>query len=237
MSSQVLKFSQESMREFEGMGWKSISHSKANRFCGTGELYKYQREISTCETLFGGLLFVLSLPLCCCFGQSIPMCERVSKGVEEQEVFCRDEAKSDELVKADYKALGFDPNDKKSMRAFVERQAADDNTPLLSVTVRGFKYLAFYGPVSKFSYVMLIPNGNLDACECHSYCSAITGEAFSASALSDWAEKLCAAWRPDAAIGRIDRIASKTLIGEIEAPSGSAELYACKEQLLVQYDA
>ncbi len=157
-------------------------------------------------------LFTLATCFCCVDNTLGPCCDHLyepfKKGAYVEGGFMVDPEATEELRKKDFQALGYNSFDHESLVALVQSKQFP--------TIKSGKYpqhfyMPFYGPCSKLSYIILIPNGKVENVL---FCCINNAEnkPCNSEEIRLRAEKICAGYKPG--VNKIQTVSSKTLVAQ-----------------------
>ncbi len=183
-----------------------------------GKLIKYQYPISGCERAARLVACVAVTPFSCilttltcgqCQATFIPCLGHLVgvplDGGYLENAFVKDQEQSVELRNQDFQALGYDSSENENIAELVK---SEKFLVFQSEKSREHYYMPFYGPVSNWSYIVVIPNGKLEDLQFHT----VFGNAnkpLSKRGIKIRGETLCRTYRPK--VGQVQDVAANVV--------------------------
>ncbi len=130
-------------------------------------------------------------------------CYQPGLGFIEKVYFIIDPKKTAELKQQDYELLGCASEgklDNKKLANYVQQQITNGGRKLHSSKLSEHSYMTLYGPASQFSYVIIVPFGNLhdtDNISLFAVYHTNDGKPLNSGELMQKADQACAAYRPN----------------------------------------
>ncbi|NGX26456.1 MAG: hypothetical protein K940chlam6_00377 [Chlamydiae bacterium] len=203
-------------------GYLELSSQPLVRFGEKGKYVKLRKPMDCCERVgkiaccfflcpFSAIFTALS---CCICKYTYEPCTvnllgEPIHGYVEQKGFIKNSEKTRTLYKEDFQALGCVSNNQEGMKQLVD----SGQFPIMqSAKYPPHTYMTFYGPVSKFSYIILIPFGNVkNKLIFRTGYNGKSGVRLNTEALNKQAEIVCGGYHPD--VGKITTSTTRLLVG------------------------
>lgn len=201
--AKIQKISNEEYENLQLNGYHLHSEKKMRLYCAAGNYVTLRRDLGMCERVARSIGCIIIAPLACitaiCFINQVEKCVICSAeavdGYEKIVGFVKDDEATSALHKKDYAKLGIDSSNlKMGLKAFLQNEASQGRYPIQSQEFPQHFFFCFYGPVSKFSYIILIPNNDFDKLVLFPVCNK-DGKSCNSNELKDKAYKLCAGYR------------------------------------------
>ena len=201
--STVTNMTTEQYNQYLNEGYTLHLSQITNHQAYVGRSVILRKQLGTCESIARAIGCILVAPLgcltflCCSdtVGECIQCSAEVLDGYHTEKGFIQDEEATRKLRNEDYRALNIEvENFKPSVKKYVLEQYNKGNPPIHSADFPQHSYMSIYGPISKFSYIIVIPNNNYDDMSVYPV-SNDEGDPCNAQELKKKAFKLCGGWR------------------------------------------
>lgn len=221
----IEKFNLQTCESLYNEGYIVSSEKMINLYASRGKYLVLRKHLGIFERagrVVGGILCcpVLCLPptMCCTFFFYGNPCQLYSDhiytptvdGYYEKIGYLPDSAETKELRKKDYATLNLNLSD---LESFINQKLAEDYPLSSHKEFPEHNYMTFYGPISKFSYVLLIPYGNKKEAQLFPV-SNKEGQPCNSEELKKKSRDLCAGYKKGVRTVKVKT--ESTLVGKVD---------------------